>query len=306
VSQRIAVRFRRRAEEFTLAGRIFFNRQFLPTTIRCRRSAVNILPIQPRVNLAYSASNIGRRSNCAHWHLICLSVCIVCIATIWSIDMSISGMTGTSASWQRLATTSTQSKSTTTDQAASATASSSGGTASPFVSTGDGIRVGLPNGMSVGVFHIAGSSGQEGGTSAGSGSDGSFSQMIGMVEQLVAAFENSPAATASTATQASTTDTSAGGTSASATSGSRSGTSVDGISVDMPNGFSVEVFHANQGNETSADSAATSDQMVNAMEQLVAALDQYPGPGAAAGAYSNVGANASSASTTAGSLNAVA
>jgi hypothetical protein len=72
----------------------------------------------------------------------------------------------------------------------------------------------------------------------------------------------------------------------------------------MPNGFSVEVFHADQGNETSADSAASSDQMVNAIEQLVAALDKYPG--AAVGAYSNVGANASSASTTTGSLNAVA
>jgi hypothetical protein len=221
--------------------------------------------------------------------------------------MSISGMTGTSASWQRLATASTQSKSTTADQAASATASSSGGTGSPFVSTGDGIRVGLPNGMSVGVFRIApsaGSSGQQGGTSAGSGSDGSFSQMIGMIEQFVAAFENSPAATASTATQASTTDTSAGGTSASATGNSSSDTSIDGISVDMPNGFSVEVFHADQGNETSADSAATSNQMVSTIEQLVAALEKYPG--AAAGAYSNVGANASSASTTTGSLNAVA
>lgn len=221
--------------------------------------------------------------------------------------MSISGMTGTSASWQRLATASTQPNSTTTAQAASATASSSGGTSFPFVSAGDGIRVGLPNGMSVGAFHIgpsAGPSGQKNGTSAGSGSDASFSQMIDMVEQLVAAFENSPAAAASTATQASTTDTPAGGTNASATSDLSSDTSIDGISVDMPNGFSVEVFHADQGNETSADSAASSDQMVNTIEQLVAALDKYPG--AAAGAYSNAGANASGASTTTGSLNAVA
>ena len=144
-----------------------------------------------------------------------------------------------------------------------------------------------------------------GGTSAESGGEASFSQMINMVEQFVAAFENSPAAAASTATQASTTDgTSAGGTSASATSGSGSDTSIDGISVDLPNGFSVEVFHADQGNGISADGGASSDQMVNTIEQLVAALDKYPG--AAAGAYSNVGANASSASTTTGSLNAVA
>jgi len=211
--------------------------------------------------------------------------------------MSISGMTGTSASWQRLAAASTPSKSTTTDQAASATASSSG-TGSPFVE--DGIRVGLPNGMSVGVFHIAGASGQLGGTSAGSGSD--FSQMVGMIERFVAAFENSAAAMAPTATQTSTTASSADGTGASATSDQNSNTSVDGMSVDLPNGFSVEVFHAGRGNESSTDSAATSDQMVNAMEQLVSALDKYPG--AAAGAYSS--ANASSASTTTGSLNAVA
>jgi hypothetical protein len=41
-------------------GRTFFNRQFLPTTIRCRQSVVNILPIQPLENTAYSASNIER------------------------------------------------------------------------------------------------------------------------------------------------------------------------------------------------------------------------------------------------------
>jgi hypothetical protein len=240
--------------------------------------------------------------------MICSSVCIVCIATIWSIDMSISGMTGTGALSQQLATASTQPKSTTTAQVASASASSSGETGSPFISALDGISVGLPNGISVGAFHIgpsAGPSGQEGGTSAEGGGNASFSQMINMVEQFVAAFENSPAAAASSATQAPTTDgTSAGGTSAGATSGSGSDTSIDGISVDLPNGFSVEVFHADQGNETSADSAASSDQMVNTIEQLVAALDKYPG--AAAGAYSNVGANASSASTTTGSLNAVA
>jgi len=222
--------------------------------------------------------------------------------------MSISGITGTSSPSQRLATASTQPKSTTTAQVASATASSSGGTGSAFLSALDGISVSLPNGISVGAFHIgpsAGPSGQEGGTSAEGGGDASFSQMVNMVEQFVAAFENSPAAAASTATQASTTDgTSAGGTSASATSGSGSDTSIDGISVNLPNGFSVEVFHADQGNGISADGGASSDQMVNTIEQLVAALDKYPG--AAAGAYSNVGANASSASTTTGSLNAVA
>jgi hypothetical protein len=44
--------------------------------------------------------------------------------------------------------------------------------------------------------------------------------------------------------------------------------------------------------------------MTSTMEQLVAALDKYPG--AAAGGYANAGANASSASTATASLNAVA
>jgi hypothetical protein len=233
---------------------------------------------------------------------------IVCIATIWSIDMSISGVTGTSALRQQLATASTQPKSSTTAQASSTTTSSTGGTGSPFFSVDDGISVGLPNGMSVGVFHLAqsaGSAGQSGGTSDGSSSDASYSQMIASIEQLVAAFENSPASASSTAAQTSSTDgTSAGGNGASATSGSGSNASMDGISVDLPNGLSVEVFHAEQGNETSADSAASFAQMANTMEQLVAALDKYPS--AAAGAYANAGANTSSASTATGSLNAVA
>jgi BRCT domain type II-containing protein len=129
--------------------------------------------------------------------------------------------------------------------------------------------------------------------------------MMASIEQLVAAFENSPAAASSTAAQTSSTDgTSAGGTSASASSGSGSDASMDGISVDLPNGLSVTVFHADQGGETSADSAASFAQMTSTMEQLVAALDKYPG--AAASAYANAGANASGASTTTGSLNAVA
>jgi hypothetical protein len=229
-------------------------------------------------------------------------------ATIWSTDMSISGVTGTSALRQQLATASPQSKSSTTTQASSTTASSTGGTGSPFFSVDDGISVGLPNGMSIGVFHLAqsaGSTGQGGGTSAGSSSDASYSQMIASIEQLVAAFENSPASASasSTAAQTSSTDgTSAGGNGASATSDSGSNASMDGISVDLPNGLSVEVFHAEQGNETSADSAASFAQMANTMEQLVAALDKYPS--AAAGAYAS--ANTSSTSTATGSLNAVA
>jgi hypothetical protein len=128
--------------------------------------------------------------------------------------------------------------------------------------------------------------------------------MMASIEQLVAAFENSSAAASSTAAQTSSTDgTSAGASSANATGGSGSDASMDGINVDLPNGLSVTVFHADQGGESSADSAASFAQMTSTMEQLVAALDKYPG--AAAGAYSNTAANASSASA-ASSLNAVA
>jgi hypothetical protein len=129
--------------------------------------------------------------------------------------------------------------------------------------------------------------------------------MIASIEQLVAAFENSPDAASSTAAPTSSTDgTSADGSSASAASGSGSGASMDGINVDLPNGLSVTVFHADQGGESSADSAASFAQMTSTMEQLVAALDKYPA--AAAGAYSNTAANASSASTATAGLNAVA
>jgi hypothetical protein len=214
--------------------------------------------------------------------------------------MSISSMTGAGGSWHRPAPASTQNS--TTSQAASPAASSTGGTSLPSFSVDGGISVGLPNGMSVGVFHLAqgpGSAGQGGGTSAASASD--YSQMMASIEQLVAAFENSPTAASSTAAQTSSTDgTSAGGTGANAPSGSGSDASMDGISVNLPNGLSVTVFHADQGNETSADSAASFDQMTSTMEQLVDALEKYPG--AAAGAY----ANASSASTATGSVNAVA
>jgi hypothetical protein len=129
--------------------------------------------------------------------------------------------------------------------------------------------------------------------------------MMASIEQLVAAFENSPAAASSPAAQTSSADgTSADGSSASAANGSGSDASMDGISVDLPNGLSVTVFHADQGDETSADSAASFAQMTSTMEQLVAALDKYPA--AAAGAYSNTAANASNASAATASLNAVA
>ena len=214
--------------------------------------------------------------------------------------MSISSLAGAGAQWQRAATTPTQAKTSTT-QGASAAGSSTGTASSAFGSAVDGISVEMPNGFSVGVFHFSqGAGGQAGGTSSWNGSD--LDQMLGSIEQLVASLENYTASPSSAAADVSSAATaSADGTGAG--SGS-SDSSIDGINVNMPNGFSIEVFHADQGSGTSADSDASSAQMVNAIEQLVAAFDKYPA--VAAGAYSSTAANALGTATATGSLNAVA
>ncbi len=190
---------------------------------------------------------------------------------------------------------------TQTSQGASAAGSSTGTASSAFGSAVDGISVEMPNGFSVGVFHFSqGAGGQAGGTSSWNGSD--LDQMLGSIEQLVASLENYTASPSSAAADVSSAATaSADGTGAG--SGS-SDSSIDGINVNMPNGFSIEVFHADQGSGTSTDSDASSAQMVNAIEQLVAAFDKYPA--VAAGAYSSTAANASGTATATGSLNAVA
>jgi hypothetical protein len=207
--------------------------------------------------------------------------------------MSINSVSGASAmaQLQRSPTTSAQSKNNTaqtTSAGSSPTPTSLGFDASA------GIEVNLPNGLSVGIFSIspgANPFAQGAGTSAGSGG-GVLSQMISSIEQMVAAFENSSVGTSSTASQGTATSGS------SATGGSNSDSSINGIATNLPNGISIEVFESGQAGGTSDGSDGSSNQMMSAMEQLMAALDKYPAPGTSAGAAPST--------ASAGSVNAVA
>jgi hypothetical protein len=122
--------------------------------------------------------------------------------------------------------------------------------------------------------------------------------MISSLEQMVAAFENSSMPGSSTSGQTSTANGSSAAANAAAAAGP--GASIQGMTASMPNGISVEVFEAEQGNGTSG-SDGSSDAMASTLEQLVAALDKYP---AAAGAYAKAGANPTAAATA--GVNAIA
>jgi hypothetical protein len=212
--------------------------------------------------------------------------------------MSINSVTGASAmaQLQRSATSSTQSKSSTAQTAS--TGSSTASTSLGFNASA-GIEVNLPNGLSVGVFSIspgANPFAQGTGASAGSGNS-ALAQMIASVEQMAAALENYTVPASSTGAQSSA----ASGSSAAADAADAAGpgSSIEGMTASMPNGISVEVFEAEQGNATSESSDGSSDAMASTIEQLVAALDKYP---AAAGAYAKTGANPTAAAT----VNAIA
>jgi hypothetical protein len=202
--------------------------------------------------------------------------------------MSISSVGGVSpmAQSQRSATASTQSNTSAT-QGASSTPFSLGFDASA------GIEVNLPNGMSVGVFSISPGANPFAGAS-GASSSSALAQMISSVEQMVAAFENS-VPTSSTSGGSAASDSSAAANAAAAAS---PGSSIQGMTASMPNGISVEVFQAEQGSGTSDGGDASSNQMVSTIEQLVAALDKYPAPGASAGTAASTSSG--------GSVNAVA
>jgi hypothetical protein len=122
--------------------------------------------------------------------------------------------------------------------------------------------------------------------------------MIASVEQMAAAMENYTVPGSSTAAQSSAANGSSAAADAADAAGP--GASIEGMTASMPNGISVEVFEAEQGNGLSESSDGSSDAMASTIEQLVAALDKYPA--AAAGAY----ANSSSAATAAAGVNAVA
>ena len=201
--------------------------------------------------------------------------------------MSISvGTTGFPNSFQPRspATTTSQANSafTPADSANSASASSSSPSASfvPPSSFGDGIQVNLPNGISVGVFQIS----QGGAQTPASGNSGAYAQMLQSVEQLVAAFENAPGAAANGAAPASPEGFPGAANLA-------PGESVDGMDVALPNGYSAEIYGS--AGTASGSGGTTDDQMIDAMEQLVANLSQYPAT--AASAYNKTGSTASSA-----------
>ena len=205
--------------------------------------------------------------------------------------MSISvGTTGFPNSFQPRspATTASQANSTfaptsaPTDSANGASASSSSPSASfvPPSSFGDGIQVNLPNGISVGVFQIS----QGGAQTPASGNSGAYAQMLQSVEQLVAAFENAPGGVADGAAPASPEGFPGAANLA-------PGESVDGIDVALPNGYSAEIYGS--AGTASGSGGTTDDQMIDAMEQLVANLSQYPAT--AASAYNKTGSTASSA-----------
>jgi len=122
--------------------------------------------------------------------------------------------------------------------------------------------------------------------------------MIASVEQMAAAMENYTVPSSSTAAQSSAANGSSAA--ADAVDAAGPGSSIEGMTASMPNGISVEVFEAEQGNGSSGSNDGSSDAMASTIEQLVAALDKYPA--AAAGAYTN----SSSAATAAASVNAVA
>jgi len=147
--------------------------------------------------------------------------------------------------------------------------------ASAANSSVDGIQVNLPNGFSVGVFRISEAPGQaQAATAPTSNASASSAQMLAAVEQLVAASANAPGNGAAPANPESLPSN----------GNLAPGQSMDGIDVGLPNGYSAEVYHIDEagGGTGAAGSGASSDQMVNVMEQLVANLATYPATAASA------------------------
>ena len=145
------------------------------------------------------------------------------------------------------------------------------GAATPY----DSIKVNLPNGLSIGIAHI------------GPDTDPAMEdQMVKSVEQMVSALEGY------TGVGSGDKPSSNAGTPAADTAGSQAmpsgAVSIDMIHVDLPNGTSIEIRHAATANETASESQGFADQMVNAADELAAALKAYTG------ASSNTAANGNS------------
>jgi hypothetical protein len=207
------------------------------------------------------------------------------------MSINSAGATGfsNSSQWRSLATTSSR--------AGASGASAGTPLASAADSSVDGIQVNLPNGLSVGVFQISQTpGGTQGATTPASSDGGSFAQMLQTVDQLVAAFANAPGAASNGAAPANPESLPSAADLA-------PGQSMNGIDVDLPNGYSAEVYHIDpaNGGAASASSGTSDDQMVNTMEQLAATLSGYPAT--AASAYNKTATDASSVT---GSVNSVA
>lgn len=122
----------------------------------------------------------------------------------------------------------------------------------------DEIKVDLPNGMSVGIFHFGGG--------------GFDSQALKSIEDFVQALahEQTSGQPASRADQASN-------------DGTPAAVGLDMIHVDLPNGISFEVRHS-QGKQP-MDSAAIMKQLTDAAEELAESLAHYSPASSAASAY---------------------
>lgn len=174
--------------------------------------------------------------------------------------MSVSGVTGSNipSSWtpvqnRRDDDTAQAASSDSSDQAAVLTTPFSGKiTASPA----DSIMVKLPNGMSIGMFHIGG------------GSSGFDAQMLASLEHL--ADNMSTFTTIAKGTGGGTPPDAASDSSRNAGSdGDQQGTrALDMLHVDLPNGISVEIRHSSASGDADSGLAAM-NEMEKAMEELV-------------------------------------
>jgi hypothetical protein len=107
--------------------------------------------------------------------------------------------------------------------------------------------------------------------------------MLQTAEQLVADFANASGV-------ASNGDPSANPLDSPLASSLAPGQSLDGIDVELPNGYSAEIYHVDPVG--GGGSQGAEDQMVDTMQQLAGYLSTYPAT--AAEAYTKTAADASS------------
>ncbi len=122
----------------------------------------------------------------------------------------------------------------------------------------DEVKVNLPNGMSVGIFHFGGG--------------GFGSSALKSIEDFVQrmASQQISGNPASNADHAQNDDT-------------PHAVGIDKVHVDLPNGISFEVLHSSGGQTT--DSAAVMKELTEAAEELADSFAQYSPASTAASAY---------------------